>query len=274
MKKFLLCVCFLLCFLPLAAFAPIEEKECVRLPVIMYHSVTSFGKSEYIVSEKQLEDDLRYLTDNGFKTVSVRQLYDYVDGIGQLPEKPILLTFDDGHYNNLSAAVPLLKKYGCTAEINVIGKFCEYASSHPKESHRPEYSYLTWNDVKELNESGVFEIGCHTYNMHDYSPRFGIGRIKGENDDEYVKKLTADMNRFNEKLSQCGVKCTVFAYPFGRYNSLAQNTLVSMGYRMTLTCCEGVNIIEKGNPKSLIHLKRYNRASSLSTAKVFSFSER
>ena len=273
MKKFLLCVCFLLCFLPLAAFSPAEKKECVRLPVIMYHSVTSHGKSEYIVSEKQLEEDLVYLTGHGYETVSVRQLYDYVDGTGTLPKKPILLTFDDGHYNNLSAALPLLQKYGCKAEINVIGKFCEYASTHPNESHRPEYSYLTWDDVKMLSDSGVFEVGCHTYNMHDFTPRFGIGRIKGESDEEYVKKLTADITRLEEKLRRYEIECTVFAYPFGRYNTLAQNTLVSMGYRMTLTCCEGVNIIEKGNPKSLLHLKRYNRASSLSTVKAFSFSD-
>ena len=272
MKKILVCVCFLLCFSPLAAFAPVDEKESVKLPVIMYHSVTSYGKSEYIVTEKQLEEDLVFLTGHGYETVSVRQLCDYVDGVGKLPKKPILLTFDDGHYNNLSAALPLLEKYGCKAEINVIGKFCEYASTHPNESHRPEYSYLTWDDVRLLSESGVFEVGCHTYNMHDFSPRFGIGRMAGESDEEYVKKLRADVGRLDKKLADCGIKCAVFAYPFGRYNTLAQNTLVSMGYRMTLTCCEGVNTIEKGNPKSLLHLKRYNRASSLSTAKVFSFS--
>lgn len=269
MKKILLGVCFILCFLPLAAFSP-AEKECVRLPVLMYHSVTSYGKSEYIIDEKTFENDLKFLIDNGYETVSVKQLYEYVDGIGNLPKKPIFLTFDDGHFNNLSAVLPLLEKYDCHAEINVIGKFCAYASEHPKESRHPEYSYLTWDDIKVLSKSGRFDIGSHTYNMHDYSPRFGIGRIKGENDLRYVEVLTADLNRLQEKLNACGVECTVFAYPFGRYNTLAQNTLVSMGYRMTLTCFEGVNIIEKGNPNSLIHLKRYNRASSLSTNSIFS----
>ena len=61
MKKILVCVCFLLCFSPLAAFAPVDENESVKLPVIMYHSVTSYGKSEYIVTEKQLEEDLAFL---------------------------------------------------------------------------------------------------------------------------------------------------------------------------------------------------------------------
>lgn len=272
MKKILLGVCFVLCVLPLAAFNPIE-KESVKLPVLMYHSVTSYGKSEYIIDEKTLENDLKYLTENGYETVSVQQLYNYVDGVENLPKKPIFLTFDDGHYNNLSAVLPLLEKYDCHAEINVIGKFCAYASEHPKESHHPEYSYLTWDDIRTLNESGRIDIGSHTYNMHDYSPRFGIGRKKGENDVEYVKVLTADLLKLQNKLNKCGVDSTVFAYPFGRYNTLAQNTLISLGYRMTLTCFEGVNTIEKGNPKSLIHLKRYNRASSLSTTKIFSLLE-
>ena len=272
MKKILLCVCFVLFFLPLSAFAP-PETEKVRLPVLMYHSVTSYGKSEYIINEKTLENDLRHLTENGYETVSVRQLYDYVDGVGNLPKKPIFITFDDGHFNNLSAVLPLLEKYDCRAEVNVIGKFCAYASEHPEESHHPEYSYLTWEDIKTLNESGRIEIGSHTYNMHEYSPRFGIGRKKGENDVEYVKVLTDDLLKLQNKLNECGVNCTVFAYPFGRYNTLAQNTLLSLGYRMTLTCFQGVNIIEKGNPKSLIHLKRYNRASSLSTTSIFSLLE-
>ncbi len=268
MKKFFICVClFLFCF-PLFAFSPYEEKS-VSLPVIMYHSVTSHGKSEYIVTEKQLENDLSYLKENGYVTVTAKQLCDYVDGMGELPPKPILLTFDDGHYNNLSAVVPLLERYDCHAVVSVIGKFCKYSSDHPEESHHPEYSYLTWDDIKALNESGRVEIGSHTYNMHNYSPRFGIGRISGEDDVTYEKNLRNDLNKLNDCLAPCDVKPTVFAYPFGRYNSIAQSTLLSMGFRMTLTCSEGINTIEKGNPDSLIHLKRYNRASSLTTEDFF-----
>ena len=268
MKKIILCLCLLFCFSPLFAFAQTDKNETRYLPILMYHSVTEYGKSEYIITPTQLESDLRFLTENGYKTVSARQLYDYVDGGGELPEKPILLTFDDGHYNNLSAALPLLEKYDCRAIVSVIGKFCEYASTSG-ESHHPEYSYLTWDDIKELNKSGRVEIGCHTYNMHNYSPRFGIGRIKGEDDETYLRNLTNDTTRILDKLNECHVECTVFAYPFGRYNTLAQNKLISMGFRMTLTCSEGINRVEKGNPKSLIHLKRYNRASSRTTSEVF-----
>lgn len=268
MKKTSFCVCLFFLFFSAAAFVP-APTESVFLPVLMYHSVSSTGKSVYIVTEKQLENDLIYLTGHGYETVSAKQLCDYADGVGELPEKPILLTFDDGHYNNLSSALPLLKKYGCKAVVCVIGKFCEYSSTHPAESHR-FYSYLTWEDVTELASNGNVEIGSHTYAMHDYSPRFGIGRIKGENDAAYERNLREDLQRLNDKLHACGVEPIVFAYPFGRYNSIAQNTLLSLGFRITLTCNEGVNKIEKGNPKSILHLKRFNRSSVLGTEKVFS----
>ena len=269
MKKFLFCLCLFICFSPLCAFTR-KETESVKLPVLMYHSVTDFGKSEYIVTEKQLEADLKYLTERGYVAVSAKELIDYAEGTGDLPEKPVLITFDDGHYNNLSAALPLLEKYDCRAVVSVIGKFCEYATTSG-ESHHPEYSYLTWDDVKQLSESGRVEIGSHTYNMHNYSPRFGIGRVKGEDDETYLEKLTTDIERLNDKLSACGVRPVVFAYPFGRFNTIAQNRLMDLGFKITLTCSEGINKIEKGNPKSLIHLKRYNRASSLSTSEMFAF---
>ena len=193
-----------------------------------------------------------------------------MEGNGTLPEKPILLTFDDGHYNNLSAALPLLEKYDCKAVVCVIGKFCRYASDNPTESHHPEYSYLTWEDVTSLQKSGRVEIGSHTYNMHDFSPRFGVGRINGEDDETYVKKMEEDLTKLNEKLDEYGVKPTVFAYPFGRYNTLAENTLRKMGFKISLSCNEGLNILEQGNPKCLIRFKRYNRASSLTTDGFFS----
>lgn len=273
MKKICLCACLFLLIFPLCAFAPSKSQK-VNLPVLMYHSVTSYGKSKYIVTEKQLENDLKRLTENGFTAVSAQELIDYADGKGDLPEKPILLTFDDGHYNNLSTALPLLEKYHCKAVISVIGKFSEFSSTHPQESHHPEYSYLTWEDIATLNENPFIEIGSHTYNMHDFSPRFGIGRIKGEDDKTYEENLRKDLTRLNGKLYTVNVDPVVFAYPFGRYNSIAEKTLLEMGFRITLTCTEGINTIEKGNPKSIVHLKRYNRSSALSTEEIISLLDR
>ena len=87
-----------------------EEESPVLLPVIMYHSVWDTSPSEYVVTPEQLDSDL-----NGSGTMAIprsqqRNLSD-THGQGTLPDKPVLITFDDGHYNNLSDALPVFEKY-------------------------------------------------------------------------------------------------------------------------------------------------------------------
>lgn len=229
------------------------------LTVVMYHSVLKSRKSEYIVSPEQFEGDLAAYKALGYATVTAKQLVSYGEGTDSLPDKPLLITFDDGHYNNLYYALPLLKKYGYTAVINVIGGFCDYTSVSG-DCHNPNYSYLTWEDIRELKESGVFEIGNHTYNMHKYSPRFGVGRLKGESDEIYAAKIREDVGRLNGKLTEItGEQCLVFAYPFGRYNKVARATLSELGFKILLNCADGVNLINRGEAEDLLSLKRFNR---------------
>ena len=87
-----------------------SEERGVFLPVIMYHSVHEGAPQDYVVTPSQLEDDLNWLAENGYSSVTAQELVDYTLGKGDLPEKPVLITFDDGFYNNLSLALPLLEK--------------------------------------------------------------------------------------------------------------------------------------------------------------------
>lgn len=86
-----------------------ETAETKKVPILMYHSVlkSSNGKNDYIVSPDQIEKDLIYIKDNGYQTVTTNDLINFVDGKGKLPEKPVVLTFDDGNYNNYSYVYPL-----------------------------------------------------------------------------------------------------------------------------------------------------------------------
>ena len=89
-----------------------DARESVQLPVLMYHGITKDPSevSEYTISAETFESDLRWLGDNGFTTVSARQITDYVEKGTALPAKPVLITFDDGYANNYSIAYPLLQK--------------------------------------------------------------------------------------------------------------------------------------------------------------------
>lgn len=87
------------------------DTDSVKLPVIMYHSLLKDEKlqNDYTVSPTLFENDLKYLTENGYTTVVVKDLTDYVYGKKSLPEKCIMLTFDDGYYNNYYYALSLLE---------------------------------------------------------------------------------------------------------------------------------------------------------------------
>lgn len=240
----------------------------IRLPIIMYHNILNNTKGTYIVSEKQLDNDLNVLEDAGYTTVFPSEIVDYVLDGKVLPSKPVLITFDDGHYNNMFYALSILKKHNAKALINIIGQFSEYSSTSGFDSN-PNYSHLTWKQIKELEESGVFEIGHHSYNMHNYKPRFGVKQMKDETNDNYVVNFIQDVDKLESKFKENKIsKPIVYAYPFGEYNNTAKNILLSKDYKMMLTCNEGVSIVKQGDKSSLYTLKRYNRAGQYSSLDI------
>ena len=236
----------------------------VLLPVIMYHSVCDRPPSDYTVTPQQLENDLSWLNSRGFKTVSTQQLIDYTRGKGKLPEKPVLMTFDDGFYNNLSVALPLLEKYDMCAVVSIVGRYTDdYAAADP---HANSYSYLTWQDISELSASGRIEIGSHTYDMHSNSGgRHGCAKLPSETAEEYAAMFREDIYLLKTELhNNCGIVPAVFAYPFGSLSAESLPVLRDSGILMTLTCREGMNLITR-EPGCLYGIFRYNRSGLLST---------
>lgn len=241
-----------------------SREKPVPLPVIMYHSVCEKPPSEYTVTPQQLESDLLWLKNKGFTAVNAQQLIDYVSGGGALPEKPVLITFDDGFYNNLSLALPLLGKYDMCAVVSIVGRYTDdYAAADP---HADSYSYLTWEDISELAASRRIEIGSHTYDMHsNRAGRQGCAKLPEETAEEYAARLSADIGLLKTELSRnCGIIPAVFAYPFGALCRESLPVLRDSGILMTLTCREGINAITR-DPDCLYGIFRYNRSGLLTT---------
>lgn len=246
--------------------------EKVELVILMYHSLredqTYLGK--YVVSPETFEEDLIYLKEHGYTSVSVAELIAYVsDPEATLPEKPVLITFDDGHYNNYTYAYPLLEKYGFKALISVVGAYCEkQAVSGDRQSSG--YSYLNWEQVAELADSGLIEIGCHSYDMHTTAAgkRYGAKQKTGESDIVYEEALKQDTLKLMGLLEENGVAMSpVYAYPFGSYNANSEEVLHALGFMMTLSCEEGTNVLTRGG--SLYLLKRYNRPNGPTSEEFF-----
>lgn len=262
MKGLAIFLCALICCSSSYTFT---KSDSVDLTVVMYHSILNSKTGDYVVSEKILENDLVAYKKEGYIFVFPSEVIAFAEGKGLLPEKPMMITFDDGHYNNLIYALPLLIKHQAKACLSPIGKFCQHSSVSGDDSNL-NYSYLTWSQIGVLQKSGLFEIGNHTYNMHNYSPRFGISQKNGESIDEYKINLAKDVTLLNEKIYQTTKKTpVVFAYPFGKYNTTAKEVLLSLGFKLMMTCNEGLTTVTKGKPESIHYVRRYNRSGKLST---------
>jgi len=266
---------FVLLIVALSCFAMPEQThyahaqaaaEEIPLPIVMYHSVLKSRKGKYTIHPDELERDIVRYKEMGYTPVTLREVADWVNRKGKLPAKPMVITFDDGHYNNLYYALPILKKHNTKAVINVVTSFSRHATETPDEAENPNFSYLTWSNIKDLHESGLVEIGNHTHAMHKFKPRYGIAQVSSETVDEYKKALHDDLEKANTFLTQSAKvpRPITFAYPFGKYTDEGREVLKDLGFEAILTCNEGISIIRRGDKTSLHALKRYNRSGNVS----------
>jgi peptidoglycan/xylan/chitin deacetylase (PgdA/CDA1 family) len=231
----------------------------------MYHSVLKSRQSKYIVSPQQIENDFSAYHKMGYTPVFLREVVNFVDGKGALPAKPMVITFDDGHFNNMHYVLPIAKKFNFKIVINPVTSY-SVVTQEKNEADNPSYSYLTLAQTAELEQSGLVEIGNHTHNMHKFNPRYGIKQRSSESETDYMSAVESDINRSQNLFISAGVTRPItFAYPFGAYNEIAKRILTAMGFRALLTCNEGISKITLGDPTSLHYLKRYNRSGNTTT---------
>lgn len=234
----------------------------VRVPVIMYHSVAKDSRrsGRYVIMPEQLEDDLKYINDNGYHTVFVKELIDYVYSGAALPENPVVLSFDDGCYNNKEYALPLLEKYNEKAIISIVGKYTDIYTDTPDEN--PNYASLSWNNVNDIIKSGHIEIGNHTNDMHylNHNGRKGCKKKRGEGECIYKEILKDDLDAMQNKCYEnLGMKPLVFTYPFGSICSESESVIKEIGFMASLSCEEGINYI--ADESDLYKLKRLIRTN-------------
>ncbi len=246
------------------------SEDYIDVPIIMYHSILKdpSRSNKYTVTPAVLEEDLKYIKDKGYTTVTIADLISYVYDDSPLPEKPIVLTFDDGHYNNYGYLFPLLEKYDMKAVISIVGSYTDKFSE--TDEANLNYSYLRWKDIKELMDTGRIEFQNHTYNLHSNTgKRIGTKKIKGETDEHYKSILKDDILKLQQEFegnTNYTPKC--FTYPFGGISNASLDIIKELGFKASLSCEQGINKLTK-NPNSLYLLKRYNRPSYISTYNFF-----
>lgn len=250
---------------PNAAEALLPQDRAAQVPILMYHHFT-LDPTENTASTAYIEDfraQMTALAQDGWTAVSYQDLLDYVECGAPLPEKPIVITLDDGYQSNLDLALPILAENGFCATISVIG--CSVGKTTYKDSGSPMFPHFSFESVAPYVEAGIFDVQTHSYDMHQVASldgtdcRLGVLRMEGESDEDYTAAFTADYLRAKEELeSALDVECRVFTYPYGFWDARTEEILQSLGVQVTVTIDPGVNLIVQGAPQSLYHLKRIN----------------
>ncbi|MCR4924769.1 MAG: polysaccharide deacetylase family protein [Clostridiales bacterium] len=241
-----------------------------NLPIIMYHQIIKNENlaSEYVLPLSVLESDFKYIKEKGYNAISIADLVAFANGEKNLPEKPIIITFDDGQESFKEYVIPLLEKYDLCAVVSIIGsatdKFTKTAD------HNLKYSHLTWEQIEEISKNPRVEIGNHTYDMHkNDGGRKGCNIIKGENVDIYKEKLTDDLKKLQDTIKEhTGNEPIVIAYPYGEHCQATNQVIEKLGFKASLTCAQTQNHLQEGT-QWLFNLGRFNRAYGKSSEDFF-----
>lgn len=242
--------------------------EGVDLPVVMYHAVLKdeARHGQYVISPAELENDLLYLKKHGYTTIHTKDLIAYTQGV-PLPEKPILITFDDGYYNNYLYAFQLAKKYRCKFVLSPIGRWADFYTETGETN--AYYTHATWDQLKEMADSGLVEVQNHSYDLHSTNGPVGVQRRQGESEAQYKARLSADVAKAQQAIQDhLGQAPTAFVYPFGAVSKSTPQIIKSLGFSATFSCREQFSRVTR-DPESLYDLGRFLRPSGVSSQTFF-----
>ncbi len=198
-----------------------NNKEDIKIPILLYHDfVTVVPETEpdnynYINTPKSFEENIKVIIENGYTPMSIKELYDAINGKIELPEKPILITFDDGYYSNYEYIFPILKEYKVKASIFIV------TDNIGKEIDNVKY--LSWDNCLEMQNSGLIEIYSHS-TKHIFYNKVPVREIRDDVLESY--KI------MEENLGKKDLK--VFAYPYGAYTNETVRALKNNGIDMQL----------------------------------------
>ena len=253
----------------LQATALPDETVSRDVPVLMWHNLAEESSGDMTISVETFRAQIEALHEAGFKTVSLQQLYDYVHFGTELPEKPIVLTFDDGYFSNYEYAFPILQEYDMQATIFAIG--VSVGKDSYKDTDHAMTPHFGADEAREMVDSGLISVQSHTFDMHQWPPfEDGNAQVRetllpfdGEADADYEAAVEADFAESRELLeSITGQPVNALAFPEGAYVTLTQDALRSAGAELTFTTVRAVNTVVKGLPQSLCAMPRFGMTES------------
>jgi peptidoglycan/xylan/chitin deacetylase (PgdA/CDA1 family) len=194
----------------------------------MYHRVARLpGYDQLAVTPQRFEEQMAYLAAH-CRVVSLAQAVNELERGGRLTPA-VAVTFDDGYRDNLTHALPILRRYNIPATVFVTARFCDQALRHPRYPVEEGRLHLDWSDARALVREPGIAIGSHTL-THPFLSRLDDTRAHAE---------IADSRR--EIADQIGAEVEFFCYPSGDLSEREVALVAASGYRAAVSVAPGAN---------------------------------
>ncbi len=214
------------------------------VPVLMYHHVNPHHGDIVTVTPRIFGEQMRYLRESGYKTLTVSELLSYARGEYCPKEKAVVVTFDDGWLDNYIYAFRVLEEYAIRATVFIVTDRTEGASEKTGQTaasvpkHREskalirngeeEKVVLNWDLVRKMTESGLVEFYSHTKSHR---------KCDSLSEEELFEELGESKRVMEERL---GRPCPYLCWPYGKYNDRAIEIAKELGYKALFTTYHGV----------------------------------
>ena len=226
LKKWLFLSIFILSVFMLSKPDTTFSQDEVKLPILLYHNVTSAYRAEdeqLHITPERFREHMTALKANGFTPISFQEYYDYRVNGAFLPAKPIIISFDDGYITNYEYAYPILKELNMKATFFAVTRSSFYPTAFPI----PHYD---WKMANEMQSSGLIEIESHSY-THPRHADLTLQKIEQEARLSYF-----DIKTFLHK------EPLVYSYPNGSFSEQTKQIVRKAGYKMQVKVGnDGVN---------------------------------
>lgn len=258
MKRIIFASLFVFLITPVQA----TENQFISL---CYHDIIEglsdkLDADQMAVGTDNLIAHFSWLKTHGYNVVSLQDIVDAKDGGKPLPEKAVLITFDDGYVSVYKHLYPLLKMYNYSAVVALVGKWLEpkqgmsikYGDNHVKDRS----FFLTWEQIREMQASGHIEIASHSFDSHQGILSNPQGNVQAamttlkydkkkqvyETDQEYYKRIENDLLSNSDLIEKhTGVRPRAMVWPYGAFSGTALKIARKAGMPITMTLKEGKN---------------------------------
>ena len=193
--------------------------------VLTYHHFGSQCTNTLCMPIEEFSRQMAFLKKEGYRTVTMKEVLEFIDYQEPLPRKAVAITIDDGYRSAYELAYPILKQYNFKATLFI---YTDFIGGSPNA--------ITWEQLRELTNAG-FDVEAHTITHADLTRR---GR--GESETEYLKRVKRELRLPRELIRKhLGQEAVWLAYPYGRWNNLVISLAIEEGYRGGVTVTRGAN---------------------------------